>query len=1214
MKHFTQQTPSRRNVRVFIATLLSYLMLVGQVAPLALASNNSGLRAAPAAKAEGTAAGEVQGLNAAPEPAPLAPPATTVTATKTDSFPNHGDGKAAPGDEITYAVNVSATGGDATNVQFTDSVGANTTFVPGSVTMSPLARNDAYTATAGTPLTVPAGGVLSNDSGLPAPSAVAISNGPTTKGGTVTLNTDGSFTYTQPAGAFSGTDSFTYTATNSNSPDDTATVTIDFNPGAAADSATVNEDSGATAIDVLANDPDPDGGSKSINSVTQPANGTVVITGGGTGLTYQPNANYCNDGSPLDTFTYTLTPGGSTATVSVTVTCVDDAPVAVNDSATVVEDSGANAVDVLANDTDIDGGPKSVVSVTQPANGTVVITGGGTGLTYQPNANYCNNPPGSTLDTFTYTLAPGGSSATVTMTVTCVDDAPVAVNDSATVVEDSGSNSIDVLANDTDTDGGPKSIASVTQPANGTVVITGGGTGLTYQPNANYCNNPPGTTPDTFTYTLTPGSSSATVSVTVTCVDDNPVAVNDSATVSEDSGATGIDVLLNDTDIDGGPKSVASVTQPANGTVVITGGGAGLTYAPNANYCNNPPGTTLDTFTYMLTPGGSSATVTVTVTCVNDGPVIDLDANDDKGTSGSDFAATFVPGGAASLIEDSADASVSDVDNTTLASLTVTITNLLDSGKETLSADVTGTSITANYAESAGAGTLTLTGPDTVANFQQVLRTVKYQDTAASPNTTARVVHFVSNDGTSDGNTAVSTVSFDQPPTAVNDSSTVNEDSGANTINVLANDTDPDGGPKSITSVTQPANGTVAITNSGADLTYTPNANYCNNPPGSALDTFTYTLSPGGSTATVTMTVTCANDAPTVDPATFSLNENSPNGTAVGTVTYSDVDNPAAGQTHTCAITAGNTGGAFAINPSTCAITVANSAAVNFETTPTFSLTVTVTDNGTPNLSGSNTITVNLNDVNEAPVVNPATFAIAENSANGTSVGTVTYSDPDAGQTKTCAITAGNTGTAFAIDPSTCAITVNNSAALDFETTPTFSLTVQVTDNGTPNLSGTATITVNLSNANESPTANPDTASVTEAGGVNNGTAGTNITSGFNVITGTGTGSVADTDPDAGDTLTIKGVAGGNQGNTVLSSNVGSGITSSNNYGTLTLSSNGSYTYVVNQTNTTVQGLRTSGDTATDVFTYTLRDAAGLTSNTTITITIHGANDNPVAV
>ena len=90
---------------------------------------------------------------------------------------------------------------------------------------------------------------------------------------------------------------------------------------------------------------------------------------------------------------------------------------------------------MLANDTDVDGGPMTIDSVTQPANGTVVITGGGTGLTYEPDPNYCNDPPGTTPDTFTYTLN-GGSTATVSVTVTCVDDAPVAVDDSATVAED----------------------------------------------------------------------------------------------------------------------------------------------------------------------------------------------------------------------------------------------------------------------------------------------------------------------------------------------------------------------------------------------------------------------------------------------------------------------------------------------------------------------------------------------------------------------------------------------------------------------------------------------------------------------------------------------------------------------------------------------------------------------------------------------------------
>ena len=181
---------------------------------------------------------------------------------------------------------------------------------------------------------------------------------------------------------------------------------------------------------------------------------------------------------------------------TISVINVDDVPSAVNDTATVTEDSPAGAINVRSNDTDADGGPASIISVTQPANGTVVITGGGSGLTYKPGANYCNDPLGSAPplpDTFTYTLSPGGSTATVAITVTCVDDAPRAVDDGAAVAEDSGAVPVDVLANDTDVDAGPISIDSVTQPGDGSLVITGGCSGLSYEPDPDYCNDPPGT-------------------------------------------------------------------------------------------------------------------------------------------------------------------------------------------------------------------------------------------------------------------------------------------------------------------------------------------------------------------------------------------------------------------------------------------------------------------------------------------------------------------------------------------------------------------------------------------------------------------------------------------------------------------------------------------------------------------------------------------------
>ena len=138
-----------------------------------------------------------------------------------------------------------------------------------------------------------------------------------------------------------------------------------------------------------------------------------------------------------------------------TVTC-DVAPTAVNDSATVAEDAAATAVAVLANDTDPDGGPKSI------ARGHPAGQRDGGHHRWRDRADLpaereLLQQPAPPFDTFTYTLTPGSSTATVSMTVTCVDDPPVAVNDAATVLEDSGGNAIDVLANDTDVDGGPKS-------------------------------------------------------------------------------------------------------------------------------------------------------------------------------------------------------------------------------------------------------------------------------------------------------------------------------------------------------------------------------------------------------------------------------------------------------------------------------------------------------------------------------------------------------------------------------------------------------------------------------------------------------------------------------------------------------------------------------------------------------------------------------------
>ena len=226
-------------------------------------------------------------------------------------------------------------------------------------------------------------------------------------------------------------------------------------------------------------------------------------------------------------------------------------------------------------------------------------------------------------------------------------------------------------------------------------------------------------------------------------------------------------------------------------------------------------------------------------------------------------------------------------------------------------------------------------------------------------------------------------------------------------------------------------------------------------------------------TADVTINLTNENEAPVVNNITFTIAENLGTGENVGLVAASDPD---AGTTLTWTITGGNASGAFAIDPATGEITVANSTVLDFDTTPSFLLEVTVTDEGT--LFDTADVTINLTNENEAPVVNNITFTIAENLGTGENVGPVAASDPDAGTTLTWTITGGNASGAFAIDPATGQITVANSTVLDFDTTPSFLLEVTVTDEGT--LFDTADVTINLTNVNEAPVVNNITFTIAE--------------------------------------------------------------------------------------------------------------------------------------
>ena len=238
----------------------------------------------------------------------------------------------------------------------------------------------------------------------------------------------------------------------------------------------VNEDTVAI-IDVLANDTDDDGDLLTVESVTQPANGTVINNG--TDVTYTPNPNF----NGADTFTYTITDGNGgidVATVIISVIPANDDPVASDDSIATDEDVTVT-IDVLANDTDVDGDVLIIQSVTQPTNGAAINNGAD--VIYAPNLNF------NGVDTFTYIVIDGnGGTATASVTVAVIpaNDDPVASDDSATTNEDEPV-VVDVLLNDTDIDGDTLTVASVTQPANGTVINNG--VDVTYTPSSQLQRN-----------------------------------------------------------------------------------------------------------------------------------------------------------------------------------------------------------------------------------------------------------------------------------------------------------------------------------------------------------------------------------------------------------------------------------------------------------------------------------------------------------------------------------------------------------------------------------------------------------------------------------------------------------------------------------------------------------------------------------------------------
>ena len=368
-------------------------------------------------------------------------------------------------------------------------------------------------------------------------------------------------------------------------------------PDARDDTPSTPEDT-PTTIDVLGNDDDLDEDTLTIWSATDAEHGDVNCTA--LDCTYTPGPNFNGD----DEFDYTVDDGHGgldIATVHITVTPVNDAPLVTNDAVTTAEDT-AVAVDVLANDADLDA---DTLTITQKSNGTHGTATCTTTCAYTPARDYFGT------DSFTYTVSDhhgGTATGTVTVTVTPVNDAPVAVGDNVTTAEDTAKE-IAVLGNDSDVDNALATLtASVrTTPGHGTVTCS---STCTYTPVADFHGT------DSFGYTVSDGdlTANATVSITVTTVNDAPVARADSATAVAGVPQV-IAVRANDSDVDGDLLTVGPGATPSNGTV--TCGGTTCTYTAAPSFVGT------DSFSYTVTDGKLSATATVTVT-VTAPPAVDV--------------------------------------------------------------------------------------------------------------------------------------------------------------------------------------------------------------------------------------------------------------------------------------------------------------------------------------------------------------------------------------------------------------------------------------------------------------------------------------------------------------------------------------------------------------------------------------------------------------
>ena len=560
-------------------------------------------------------------------------------------------------------------------------------------------------------------------------------------------------------------------------------------------------------------------------------------------------------------------------------------------------------INVLSSARDSDGDTVQVASIdTTGTKGSVSINPDGT-IHYDPNGQFSSLQQGQTAtDTFTYQVSDGfhdSNSATVTVTITGVNNPPVLSNiESTTVQYDAGTPPIPVTNTLTIADPHGSTLAGarvaitngftlgedelafpnqngITGSYNSaTGVLSLGGTAsvadyqaalrsVTYR-DPNGTN--PTTGPRTIAFEVDDGASSNNLSNVVSrdvqVNPNSPPTAGPVAAVTDKHTAIDINVLSSASDPDGDPLHVASVnTSRTKGLVSINPDGT-IHYDPNAQFNNLLQGqSATDTFTYTVTDGffdSAPATVVVTITGVNDQPVLSNIETTPVSYHAQD------PG-----VQVTNTLTVSDDDDATLSGAAVSITSGFSPGNDVLSFTNTA-SITGSYDSSTGV--LTLSGDDTLADYQAALRSVEFSTQDASTSPAARTVSFTVTDSvgatSSPASRNINVAEANQPPVAgnVNYNAVGNTPLGVGTgpaapavsVNdsLLNHASDPDSGdPVILSGNTQPAHGTVTV-NSNGTFTYTPNAGF------TGTDSFTYTVTdtddpsnPKSATGTVTITV-----------------------------------------------------------------------------------------------------------------------------------------------------------------------------------------------------------------------------------------------------------------------------------------------------------------------------------------------------------------------